>query len=664
MARAAGLRREIADDMTAYDKDDDDYVTSGIDDVLPATNMSIPVPKKFGKMWEKKITDAQKVDEMEHAIWDKVFELYRQCGDEGAKFGDDDDAVYRYRLGSSVDENIIRVNVKTLMRSTYMRNPHIEFTSMDPDADKLPDCLEYVLQFLMNKQAYPGLNMKPKARRWILHGQLTNFGILRLDYQPHEGSAEEATDQLQELEERLQKAKKVDEIEQLYAELEILHEKLPLSEQKGMHVYNVMPQCLVVPKHCTQIDLSDAKWIAEWFDMDIDYMHNKYYYKKDDDSDEWCLRDKPSIHSKEVPTSPEMDIKQKVINTITGQDTEERVALKQENTVRCYYVYDKMLRRIYLFNSEDWSYPLSVTDDDMQLSRFFRHFILGFGEPIEGITQPGEVSFYVGHVNEVNRINRKAKMIRDSIFGAILYNSKNVDKNEVEKLIKHLKNPKEVEAFGISNNDEQKKISDMIEVLAPPAYQHKEVFDTSQLRQVIDRQAATSEVDRGGEFKTNTTNEAIAQYASNRESMTTTVVDSIEESFEGLGWSMTELLVSKYTKEEIVELVGAKQAEHFEQLSVKEFNQRYRMVIAAGSIEKPTSEFKKKEAFQIAQGLGQIGQGAPTTTLRLIIRMFQAAFSSFLVTKADWDMLAAEGAANMQKGVSTSGEQGPPRPAE
>lgn len=663
MARSARLVNQVADDFTAYDQEDDDsYETSEIDDVLPATNMSIPVPKKFGKMWESKITDALEVNRLEHLIWDKIYELYRQCGDEGAKFEDDD--VYRYRMSSSTDENIIRMNVRTLMRSSYMRNPHLEFSATDVEEDQLPDTLEYILEFMMNKQAYPGLNMKPKARRWILHGQLTNFGIMRLDYQPHAGSTEEATNLLQELEQKLQKAKDVEEMDNIYAELDILHEKLPLSEQKGMHLYNVMSQCLITDKNCTQIDLTDAKWVAEWFDMDRDYMHNKYYYKKSEDSDVWCLRDKPSVHTKETPQSVEMDVKQKVINTISGQETEERVALRQENTVRCWYVYDKVLRRIYLFNSEDWSYPLSVENDDMQLSRFFRHFILGFGEPIEGIIQPGEVSFYVGQVGEINRINRKAKTIRDAIFGALLYNSKTADSKEIEKLIRHLNNPTEVKAFGVANSEENKKISDMLEVLAPPSLQHKEMFDTTQLRAAVDRQAATNEVDRGGEFRTNTTNDAVAAYNQNKEAVTTTVVDSIEDAFEGLGWSMTEILVSKYTKEEIVEIVGPKKAEHFEQLNVKEFNQRYRMQITAGSIEKPTSEFKKKEAFQIAQGLGQIGQGAPITSMRLIIRMFQNAFSSFLVTKDDWKLLEQEGQANLTKGVSTDAEQGPPRPAE
>lgn len=621
---------------------------------LPVGEMSIPVPKKFGKLWQKKVEDALKAYEAEHLIWDKVMELYRACGDEGSKLENGEE--YKFRLTSDADENIIRNNIRTMMRTVYMKNPHIEFTDMD-STSQLGDCLEYIIQFLMNKQTYPGMNIKPKARRWFLHGQLTNWGILRIEFQPKEGSQEEGVNKLLELEKKLENAKSHKEINEIYAKLEIIHEEVPLLDRKGMHLYNVLPQCLIVDPLCSQYDLSDANWVAEWFDLDRDYMRQKYYKKNDEGR--WVMRSNPEKEERELQEE-QREVKDTVIDTVMSHETSELREVKRSNAVRCYYVYDKVLRRIYLFNSEDWSYPLWVADDDLGLSRFFRHFLLSFGEPIESLIQPGEVSFYVGQQNEINRINRKAKQIRDSIFGAILYNSKNVDKNEVQKLINHLRNPQETKAFGVSI-DPERKVSDVLEVLAPPAFQHKEVFDTAALRSAIDRVSATSEVDRGGQFKTNTTNEAIAYYQQQKEQVATTLVDAMEDAFEALGWSMAEILVSKYSKEEITELVGQVHSQYFEPMTVADFNRRYRMVIAAGSIEKPSSEYKKQEAIKVAQALGQIGQGAPITAMKLIVRMFKEAFSTFLVKKEDWESLAAEGQANLQKGISTNGTgtQGP-----
>ena len=647
MARAA---LDIADEIMSFDEAATDAVADDDDDreapYLPVGEMSIPVPKSFGKCWQKKIEDTIKANEVETMIWDRCFELYRQCGNEGAKLND---AEYRYRLSNDVDENIIRTNIRSIMRSTYMQNPHIEFTDTKPNS-RLAETIEYILQFIMNKQSYPGINMKPKARRWILHGQLTNFGVLRLDYQPHDGSQQQAVEELKKLEGELEKATTKDEIKAIYAKLEILHNELPLSQQKGMHLFNVLPQCLIVDPESTYFDLSDAKWVAEWYDEDRDFVHNKWYQK--DEEGVWRLRSNPDITAV-VEDEPEKSTADIVAEKVLNHRSEEQRELIAKNKVRLYYVYDKILRRIYLFNSENWKYPLWVAEDDMLLSRFFRHFILSFGEPIDSVVQPGEVSFYVGQVNEVNRINRKAKRIRDSIFGALVYNSKNVDKKEVEKLVRHLENPDEVKAFGVGV-DAEKSINEVLEVLAPPAFQFKEAFDSTLLRQTIDRQAAISEVDRGQQFKTNTTNKQVEYYSHNRQETTMVLIDSIEDSFEALGWSMAELLVSKYDKKDIAEMIGEERAQFFEQLSVPEFNHRYRMAIAAGSIEKPTSEYKKQEAMHIANALGQIGQAAPATTMRLMLRMFEQAFSNFSVTKEEWDMLGQEAIANLQKGISTN----------
>lgn len=660
MARAARLKEQVVDQVTQFDGEQPEFdtepVVKTLNDILPQPGMGIRVPKTFGKMWEKRIRDVEKANELEHAIWDKIYTLYRQCGDEGAKFNDED-ITYRYRLANATDENIIRTNVRTIMRSTYMQNPRVEYTSKDKE-DKLPDTLEYILEYLWNKKNYPGVGMKAHARRWILHGQLTNFGILRLDYQKREGSQQDAIEIITRLEKKLQdKSLSVQKIEDIYAQIQVLYDELPLLEKKGMKLTNVNSECFGTDAGCTITDLSDATWAYEWFDINTDYMHQKYYFRK---GGKWVLRANEKVTTEPVVEGSQAsdDVRDSVLETVLSGDTEERKKVKAKDTTRCYYVYDKVMRRIYLFNSENWEYPLHIEEDDLKLSRFFRHFVLAFGEPIEGIVQPGEASFYVGQVDEINRVNRKISQIRNSIFGAIIYNKKAVDKNEVVKLIKHLKNPNEVEAFGVGM-DPEKKINEQIEVLAPPAMQHKEAFDTSGLRQTIDRIAATTEVDRGGQFKTNTTTDAVAYYEQQKEQIQNVVVDSIEEGMDDIAWAMSEILVSKYSKDEIVELVGAERAEAFQPMTVQEFNQQYRMQLASGSIEKPTSQYKRKEALQIVQGIGQVASAAPMTGLRIMLRVLSNAFTDFNVTEKDWQMLEAEGMANMQKGVSTNAEQGP-----
>jgi hypothetical protein len=646
------MARSSVEEADILDQIDTDPVA---DDQEPpfamAKGMSIPVPKKIGSWWREKISAAQKVYEMEHQKWDAIFDHYRRCGDEG-NVKNENGETYRYHHKNNTDENIIRNNIRTIMRSTYMRNPHLEFTGSETDKE-LTACLQYVVSFLMNKQTHPGLNLKPKARRWIMHGQLTNFGVMRLDFQGREGSLEEAQKSLAEIEEKLAKAKTKDELDTLYAQLQLLYEQMPLLQGKGILLNNVLPHRVIIDPDCSQIDLSDCKWLAEEVFLDRDYIDEKYYFKE---GEERFLRSKPDVSKKEGKGG-DKTVEDAVVATVLNDQTEQRREYVEKNKVRCWFVYDKTTRRVFLFNSEDWEYPLWVYEDDLKLSRFFRHFIISFSESIDSVVQPGEASFYVGQVNTINQINRKAQQIRNSVFGAILYDKNNADVDEIKKLINHIQNPDEIKAFGVAKTGSEKKISEMLEVLVPPAAEYQQMFDTRASRSAIDKAQAISDVDRGEQFKANTTNDAVQYMAENKQASTNQLIEIIEDTFESLGWALTEILVSKYSKDDITELVGANQAAGFQPMTVLEFNQRYRMQIAAGSIEKPNTQFKKQEAVQIAQAVGQFGQAAPGTSMRIIIRMFKEAFSNFNVTDEDWATLEKEVTANLQKGVSTNAGQ-------
>lgn len=625
------------------------------DDVEPlfvmAEGMSVPIPKKMGSWWKEKVNSALEVYDIERRKWDALFDLYRRCGDEGG-IKDESGQTYRWHHTHNTDENIIRTNIRTIMRSTYMQNPHLEFTGSETD-QPLAETLQYIISFLMNKQTHPGLNLKPKARRWILHGQLTNLGTMRLDFQGKDGSLEQARDELANIESKLSDAKSKDEIDTLYAQLQLLYERMPLLESKGMILRNVLPHRIIIDPDCTHLDLSDANWLAEEFFLDRDYMTEKYFKKE---GDEYVYRSDPSKKKKLADGDTDKSVEDSVLDTVMNDQSEKRREYIQKNKVRCYYIYDKVTRRIYLFNSEDWSTPLWVFEDDLKLSRFFRHFFISFSESIDGVVQPGEASFYVGQQNAINQINRKAQEIRNSAFGALIYDKGSVDQDEVKKLINHLKNPKEVAAFGITKSGNEKKLSEIVEVFVPPAFDYQQLFNTNALRSAIDKAQALSDVDRGEQFKANTTNAAVQYMAQNRQATNNQLIEMIEDSFETLGWAMAEILVSKYSKEDITALVGETYGQAFQPMTVVEFNQRYRMTIAAGSIEKPNTEFKKREAIQIAQSVGQFGQAAPGTTMKIIMRMFQNVFSTFLVKKSDWEGLEKETEANLTKGVSTNAQ--------
>ena len=56
-------------------------------------------------------------------------------------------------------------------------------------------------------------------------------------------------------------------------------------------------------------------------------------------------------------------------------------------------------------------------------------------------------------------------------------------------------------------------------------------------------------------------------------------------------------------------------------MSVEELNRMFSFSIASGSIEKSTSESKKKEAMMLMQVLGQFGTGMPMTVMSLVLKI-------------------------------------------
>lgn len=611
--------------------------------VGPTPEVAIPVPKSLGKMWKKKIDDAISTYQMEWQIWEDAYRRYRRSSQSGIVF--DDGREYADVLSSDVDENLVRQNTKSLMRDAYMQNPNIELT---PEAAHYKDFVKVVdkaINYIINKDTYPGVNLKPKMRRWILHGVLTNYGVIRLDYQEREGSLEDVAISIAQVEQKIMDARATSDLSVAYAELDRLYDELPVAGNSGMSLVNCLPHRVIVDPDCTMIDLSDADWLAEEVHLDTDYIRRTYMLEE---GDAWVFRQDTSVV---VESGGGGDVQTEVLSQVLESSSDERIEVVAKNKTRCYMIYDKLMRRIYLFSEDNWKTPLWVWEDTLRLSRFFRHFFLAFTETVDGIVQPGEVAQYTGIEDQINKVNRQVKRIRQTVFGALLYN-KNVIKSETaDRAAKLMRNPSEFHTIPVDLPPDV-DLSKAMHAFAPPAMQYKELFDTRNLRAAIDRAAETTEIDRGGEFRTNTTNEAILAYSNIKQQKTDVVVGAIEEAMDALGWSMCEVLVSKYSPEDIQDLIGPEYVEGFTPMSVKEFNRTCRMQIASGSIQKPTTQYKKEEALNIAQALGQMGQAAPTATLKIMLKLFQKAFSGLFVSEQDWKELEREGEANLTKGQS------------
>ena len=659
MAREGVIADRIVDDLLGVatgpveDEDDDTppYVLIG--------KASIPVPKKAGKRWEQSINEALTAFDSVRQSWNLSYTEYRRTADLGVSREGDPGETPNYFFENNTDENLSRENIKTILRNTYTRNPSTELTAVDPEDEAFGQVSSAVLNALMQRKTYPGINIKPKVRNWIVHAHLTNFGILKVDFQDTVGSRGEGQARLFELQEKLAKAEKSEEIDALYAELEELHETLPTMRDAGIRVSNLSAGDLVVDPDCRNLDLSDAKWVAE-FQWISDAFIKQRYLEKDEEG-QWVRKADGKRPGAGFGESGEdqKSVTDRVINQIIGDTPESIQEARQKGKTRCVQVWDKLTHQISLWIDGAWDYPLWVWEDDLQLSRFYPYFILAFTDPINSIVQEGEAAQYYGHTKEINKINKRLSLIRRVAFGQLIYNSRKIKPDQVEKIVRHMKNSDEFDAFGV-DWDPEVKLREMFDLFVPPDAELQVLYDKTGLQKVVDRINSQSEIARGGQFKTNTTNKAVEAYSNIQAGVIGELTDAIEEAMEDVIHALLEIIVSKYTQEQIAQLVGLSMAEGWTPMSVQEFNSRYSLTIASGSTEKPTSENKKAQAIQLSQSIGQVGQATPMTTLKIMFRLFSKAFPDFIFTKEDEEMLMKEAEANLTKGVSTPGGAQPP----
>lgn len=652
----AGITEEGDMDQAGLDGDPEDSVPYRL-----IGSASIPVSKKLGTRYKDQIDGALQAFDSFRQSWDAGFLAYRACNDMGVKSTDGTPGSSKYYFQHTTDENLTRENVKTLLRNTYTANPQIELSTIDAEDNDQIDTLEATINQLMQRTNAPGLNAKAHIRRWVVHAHLTNFGVVKLDFQNKAGSRPEAYEQLLSTQEKLAKAKTQDEIEELYADLEQIETELPTMREAGMLMTNPQPGMVIIDPDTTQINLSDCKWADEIVWLSDAYLKRRFMKQRDDGTWVRITDNKPpgAGFGGNEGNRNEDDIREKVANEILGTTTEAVASARNKDKTKCHIYWDRMTKQISLWIDGSWDYPLWVYQDDLKLSRFFPYFLLAFNEGLDSIVQEGESAQYRGQEEEINKINRRVAFIRSVAFGQLIFNSKKIDATEVDKIVKHMRNPKEFSAFGISF-DPESKLKDMFELFVPPDVDIQAMYDKSDLMRIIDRVNAFSPAAKGEQFKTNTTNQAIGMYQQAQASVQNELTDAIEDATKDLVHAMLELLVSKYTKEQVIALVGSKLGSKFQPMTVEEFNQTFSIDIAPGSTEKPSSAAKKQEAMMIAQSIGQVGQATPMTSMKLIVRMFTKAFSNFLFTKADEEMLNTEAQANMTKGQSVPGQ--PPQP--
>lgn len=650
---ASGLDAKISDFVSKSDDGEDvENTQQAVADTYEPqykmlSDLRIPISKGHGKLWESrkraavgKIKDGKVADK-----WDTALAYYRN--DHGNRRDNADvssDSPHGTTLASQgkETENLVFANATSLVPSVYAKNPKVEITCAKEEEEPFGDTLEKLVNVLIDKRAAPGVNLKPKARRAVLMSTLTNVAYVEVGYTPKEESSEETIKEIKKIGDELKKAKKRD-IPELEAKLIALEEKVDLLHSAGPWVKFRKPHDVLIDPDANEIE--EARWLMIADYLDTEYL--KVMYGEKGEEGEYKSVFKPSHVLKlegagaggvdgEIASFSLFAFDAEKTGTEYGFDDEK--AFRKGCRTKVWYVWDKATRRVYLYNDADWTWPLWVWDDPYQYDNFFPLIPLEFYIDPTELYGTSETMMMLDQQDAVNAINNEIAKVREFAMGKAVYNSNVLkDENAIESFLSGTSRKR---ALGVDAPPD----TDLTKAFTPfmPQSAHvlnTVVFDKERLIQAIDRVTSVTNVMRGVEYKTNTTNKAIESYESNTASRLDEKIDAIEDFIGAIGWKIAQLCIKEMDPETVGKLIGPAHAEVWAQKpELQEFQTFYSCACVGGSTLKPTTANKKQQALQLGQILGQFASATPMALL-VALKIMERSFDEVVIRKEEWQKI-------------------------
>lgn len=621
----------------------------------------IPVSKQMGVVWQSRhdqAHDARQRSSVEKA-WDESLRYYnhdqlRHRTDTDSTNSGNVDQARQLNERPTETENVVFANVTALVAAIYSVNPSAEFTTSDEEDKPMATLLERLVNGLSGMYAAPGFNIKPKIKKAVLMATCTNLAFIEVGYTHKEESSEQAMETIRDLSEKLSKAKDKLEIEEIEGQLMAVEKRIDILQPSGPWAKFRRPHSVLVDPDAEEVDLSDANWVMVCDYVSTSYIRATYMTKK---GDEYRSIYNPT-HVMKLGSKATDDLSDQV-NTFSLLDNKSEAsdygyrdedAYDRAKRTKVWYVWDKVTRRVYLFNSQDWTWPIWVWDDPYNLEGFFPFAPLWFYTSPNSRNAKGEVAYYLDQQDAINEIADAERRIRLWAKHNLIYNKDLVDGKDVEQL---LKGP-DGTARGVSL-PEGTGIQDVIMSFLPPAAQFAEFLNTDRKLAAIDRISSVSQVMRGAEFKTNTTNQAIAEYNNHQSVRLEEKTDSVEDLVGKIYWMIAQMCVQFMSPETVAQVLGLRQAQGWTTMTAEEFRQRFVARVVGGTSTKPTSQAKKKEALEIAQILGQFASATPAAVV-VALKVFESAFDEIVIKEEDWKSIQDSITAQLQRGNSNPGD--------
>jgi hypothetical protein len=611
----------------------------------------IPVSKHVGKLWASRIEQSKTARSDAEDCWSEAILYYDndQTSHRNASSGRSGGqrTVRGISETWSATENVVFSNATLMLPMLYAKNPSIEITAGYKAVEPFAVCCEHLINKLLNMKDAPGLNFKSKARRGVLAALLTNNAYIKIGFTDKEESSEQAIQELRELSTKLANAKDQKTLREVEGQIAALEGKISFLSPGGPTATLRSAFRVYADPTCLEPDYSDANWMAEYDYIQTSLLRAVYGIK---DGEQYKSAYEPT-HVLKVGTTPTDELDDATFTLFTKDATKggrhygysNEKAYESAQYTKVWYIWDKTTRRVLLYSDGCWDWPLWVWDDPYKLFRFFPYYRLWIHETPEGSQPKGEVTYYLDQQDAINDIHSEVRRMRSWAKNNVYYNKNAVSQEDVEAVLKG----NDGTARGIDVPEGQ-KLEDHIKSFAPPSLSHPELWSTDQLFQSINRITGINDAQRGAQFKTNTTNDAIDAYQKNVDIRVDEKVDAIEDWIGDICFGLIQILVQKYDQRQVAEIVGEEIAKGWQQIDVAKLRTTMSIQVVGGSTDKPTSKVKKKQALETCQVLGQVGNSVPGVGI-LMVQILERAFDEIVLTAEDWAMLRQTMMAQQQK---------------
>lgn len=590
----------------------------------------IPVSKAEGRLWKTRLSQCKASMKDVQTHWEKALQYYN-IDHVGYRMNKEDDSTHSQKLKKfeNCKENVIFTNTIGMLPNLYSQNPSVNVTPEieSEENSTMATTLQRLINIILQRRVTPGVNMQPKARKAILNAMITNRGIIKIGWTNKNMMNDHVLNDINTIAEKLQKAKEPKEIEKLEGQLSALSDMVDLSEGSSCYVQHIMPTDLFIDPTAQEQDGSDAKWIMERTLLPTEWLKAKYGFDINNEVHSVYKNDQVLKLSEKDDEDDMTTLDTDTFDDKYGYDSVENY--KKSQLSECFWIWDKVKRRVYLYSGANWDYPVWVYDDPYHLQEFYPYYILNFIESPNTITTHGEISLYLDQQDEINLINAQLSKMRNFGFNHYLFNT---NAGVARKEIENWANGKE-NIVGI-NLPPNTKFEDVLFAGQVPADKNQVLYEKGDLFRQIDAASGTDATIRSGEYKTNTTNLAIQTYQAGKSVKLDDKRDLIERWLGHIAWGLAQICLQFMSNENIQEILGTDYAQSWRNYTAQEIKTTFSLQCVGGSTQRPNSAAKQQQALQITQLLGQFASATPMVVL-VMLRMLARAFDSFIVREED-----------------------------